>query len=82
MTLRSNSEIGDVKEVIEVDQEGEGLDIAFNAKYMQDGVKACDSEKIKLNFKSSLNPCLIYPQDTKHEGEDYTYLVLPVRLAR
>lgn len=82
MTLRSNSEIGDVKEVIEIDQEGEGLNIAFNAKYMQDGVRACDSEKIKLNFKSSLNPCLIYPTDSKHEGEDYTYLVLPVRLAR
>ena len=82
MTIMSNSEIGDVKEVIEVDQEGEGLDIAFNAKYMQDGVKACDSEKIKLNFKSSLNPCLIYPTNSSHEGEDYTYLVLPVRLAK
>lgn len=49
---------------------------------MQDGVKACDSKKIRLNFKSSLNPCLIYPTDSKYEGEDYTYLVLPVRLAR
>ena len=82
MTIMSNSEIGDVKEVIEVEQEGEGLDIAFNAKYMQDGVKACDSEKIKLNFKSSLNPCLIYPTNSSHEGEDFTYLVLPVRLAK
>lgn len=82
MTIKSNSEIGDVKEVIDVNQEGEGLDIAFNAKYMQDGVKACDSETIRLNFKSSLNPCLIYPTDSKHEGEDYTYLVLPVRLAK
>ena len=82
MVIKSNSEIGNVKEVIEIDQEGEGLDIAFNAKYMQDGVKACDSKKIRLNFKSSLNPCLIYPTDSKYEGEDYTYLVLPVRLAR
>ena len=82
MVIKSNSEIGDVEEVIEIEQKGEGLDIAFNARYMQDGVKACDSDKIKLNFKSSLNPCLIYPVDSKNEDEDYTYLVLPVRLAK
>ena len=82
MVIKSNSEIGDVEEVIEIKQEGQGLDIAFNAKYMQDGVRACDSDTIKLNFKSSLNPCLVYPVDSKHEDEDYTYLVLPVRLAK
>lgn len=81
MVIKSNSEIGDVKEVLEIDQNGEGLDIAFNARYMQEGVRAFDSEKIKLNFKSSLNPCLIYPVDSKYEDEDFTYLVLPVRLA-
>ena len=81
MIIKSNSEIGDVKEVIDVEQKGENLDIAFNARYMQEGVKACDSTKIKLNFKSSLNPCLIYPENSSYENEDFTYLVLPVRLA-
>lgn len=81
MVIKSNSEIGDVREVIDVDQKGENLDIAFNARYMQEGVKACDSTKIKLNFKSSLNPCLIYPENSSYENEDFTYLVLPVRLA-
>ena len=81
MIIKSNSEVGDVKEVLEIDQEGEGLDIAFNARYMQEGVRAFDSQKIKLNFKSSLNPCLIYPIDSKNEDEEFTYLVLPVRLA-
>lgn len=81
MIIKSNSEIGDVKEVIEIDQEGPELNIAFNARYMQEGVRAFDSEKIKLNFKSSLNPCLIDPVDSKYEDEEFTYLVLPVRLA-
>lgn len=81
MVIKSNSEIGDVREVIETSQEGPDLDIAFNARYLQEGVRAFDSEKIKLNFKSSLNPCLIYPIDSKLEDEDFTYLVLPVRLA-
>ncbi|MDO5047118.1 MAG: DNA polymerase III subunit beta [Anaerococcus sp.] len=81
MIIMSNSEIGNVREVIDVDQKGEDLKIAFNARYMQEGVKASDSSKIKLNFKSSLNPCLIYPEDSTYEDEDFTYLVLPVRLA-
>lgn len=81
LIISSNSEIGDVREVIDTDQKGEDLKIAFNARYMEEGVKACDSEKIKLNFKSSLSPCLIYPEDSYYEDEDFTYLVLPVRLA-
>lgn len=81
MIIKSNSEIGDVKEVIETEQTGPDLNIAFNARYMQEGVRAFDSSKIKLNFKSSLNPCLIYPVDSAYEDEDFTYLVLPVRLA-
>ena len=81
MIIRSNSEIGDVKEVIQIKKTGSNLDIAFNARYMQEGVRACDSDYIKLNFKSALNPCLIYPQESKYDKEDFTYLVLPVRLA-
>lgn len=81
MLIKSNSEIGDVREAIDVEQKGDDLEIAFNARYMQEGVKACDSSKIKLNFKSSLNPCLIYPENSSYEDEDFTYLVLPVRLA-
>lgn len=81
MLIKSNSEIGDVREAIDVDQQGPDLEIAFNARYMQEGVKACDSTKIKLNFKSAINPCLIYPENSSYENEDFTYLVLPVRLA-
>lgn len=81
MIIKSNSEIGDVREVLKISLEGEGLDIAFNARYMQEGVRAFDSETIELSFQSSLNPCLIHPVDSKYEDENFTYLVLPVRLA-
>ena len=81
MVIKSNSEIGDVREVIEVNLTGDPLDIAFNARYMQEGVRAFSSDTIKLSFQSSLNPCLIHPVDSKYEDENFTYLVLPVRLA-
>lgn len=81
MLIESNSEIGNVRELVDIDKEGDDLNIAFNARYMLEGVKACDTDFIKMNFKSSLNPCLIYPKDSKYDDEDYIYLALPVRLA-
>ncbi len=78
MTIQSNTEIGDVKEVLPIVLEGESLKIAFNARYLIDGVRVMDSPEIELNFDKSLNPCIIHPID---ENMDYTYLVLPVRVA-
>lgn len=76
--IKSNSEMGDVNESISCDQEGEDLNIAFNSRYILEGVKTIQSEEIILNFMGSLNPCII----NGVEDNSYTYLVLPVRLAQ
>ncbi|HLR21684.1 MAG TPA: DNA polymerase III subunit beta [Tissierellaceae bacterium] len=76
--IRSNSEIGNVYEQIDSEQEGEDLNIAFNSRYILEGIKTIESENIQLNFMGSLNPCIINGLDDKN----YTYLVLPVRLAQ
>lgn len=78
MNINSNSEIGDVNETIQTEIEGEELSIAFNSRYILDGIKIIESEEIELKFMGSLNPCIINPVD----DENYTYLVLPVRLAQ
>lgn len=77
--ISSNSEIGSVNENVICDKTGEDLEIAFNARYILDGLKIIDSEKCELLFTGSLNPCIIRPID---DDINYTYLVLPVRLAR
>ncbi len=76
--IKSNSEIGDVYEEVVSKHEGDIIDIAFNSKYIIDGIKAIDSEEVELYFMGSLNPCIIKPVG----NENYTYLVLPVRLAQ
>ena len=76
--IRSNSEIGNVHEEIESVQNGENLNIAFNSRYLLEGIKVIESENIELNFMGSLNPCIINGVN----DEDYIYLVLPVRLAQ
>ena len=78
LNIRSNTEVGNVFESIDVESQGEDVNIAFNSRYIIEGIKAIEDEEIKLNFMGSLNPCII----NGLEEDDYTYLVLPVRLAQ
>ncbi|MGO1469030.1 MAG: DNA polymerase III subunit beta [Tissierella sp.] len=78
LNIKSNTEAGNVFESIETTSDGEDVNIAFNSRYIIEGIKAIDDDEIKLNFMGSLNPCII----NGLEDDDYTYLVLPVRLAQ
>lgn len=75
MYIESNSEIGDVHEEMEVDQEGSDLTISFNVKYLIDVMRSVSSEEIEMSFNSSVTPCVIVPVDER----DYLHMVLPVR---
>ncbi len=77
MTITSNAEIGRVFENLRIELEGEDIDIGFNSKYFLDALKILDSDEIYLDFTTNVSPCIIKPTDTNN----YTYLVLPVRLA-
>ncbi len=76
--IKSNSEMGNVNEEVYSNKNGEELDIAFNSRYILDGIKIMETEEIELSFMGSLNPCIIKPIG----DENYTYLALPVRLAQ
>lgn len=76
--IKSNSEIGSVNEEIMCQLEGEELKIAFNAKYLLDGIRALSCETLRLDMKGPQNPLIIYPGQ---DEEKYLYLVLPVRIA-
>lgn len=78
IVIKSNSEIGNVNEEMSAYAEGEKVDIAFNSRYILEGIKVIDTDEIELHFMGSLNPCIIKPVG---DG-NYTYLVLPVRLAQ
>ncbi|MDO5718266.1 MAG: DNA polymerase III subunit beta [Tissierellia bacterium] len=77
LEIKSNTEIGDGYEKINCKLEGKGTNIAFNNRYLLEGIKVIDTDKIKINLKGTVNPCTIEPVD----GDvNYTYLVLPVKL--
>lgn len=75
LMLTSNSEIGNTKENITVGVKGNDLNISFNSKYFSDCLKVIDNQYIKISFNSSIQPCIITPV----EGEDFVFLILPVK---
>ena len=76
MSISASSEIGNTNENILINLEGKDLTIAFNSKFLSDAVKVIDDEFINLYFNSKIDPCIIKPLS----GDDYLYLILPLRI--
>lgn len=77
LAITSNTEKGNVYEEVDLELEGDYLDIAFNSRYLLEGLKNIESEEIFIEFTTNVNPCIIKPVD----GNKYIYLLLPVRIA-
>lgn len=76
LIIESKSESSNIKENVTVSLNGKDIEIAFNARYFIECMKVISDDYVKLSFSTSINPCLIRPA----EGEEYTYLILPVKL--
>jgi DNA polymerase-3 subunit beta len=72
----SRQEVGEETEHIEADYKGEELTIAFNTRYLTDGVSVVDSDEIVLDTSDPLKPGLI----SGVGDESFRYLLMPVRL--
>jgi DNA polymerase III subunit beta len=69
-------EVGDAKETMPAAFEGEPLEIGFNPDFLKDGIESVEGEELLLRLISPLRPGLLQPV----EGEDFSYLVMPIRL--
>lgn len=76
LAITSNAELGDVLEEMDAQLSGDPIDIAFNAKYITDVIRNISDEKLCMYFNSSVSPCVVKPE----EGNQYLYLILPVRV--
>lgn len=78
LSLSANTQdVGDASEDLMVKAEGKDVEIAFNHAFMSDGLASVNSETVKLQIQSSLKPGLLHAGD----GEDFKYLLMPVRLS-
>jgi len=78
LIIKARSETGRINEAVDINLTGSSIEIAFNAKYLQDIVKSLDDESVALSLTSSVTPCVFEPV----QGNSFYYLVLPVRLLK
>ena len=69
-------EVGEATELLEGEYSGEDMTIAFNTRYLTDGITAVDDERIVIETSDPLKPGLIHGADKV----DFRYLLMPVRL--
>ncbi|MEG0373646.1 MAG: DNA polymerase III subunit beta [Enterococcus sp.] len=77
LILTSNADVGDVFEVIPIENQGDPIKIAFNSKFFIDALKVIDTEDMVIELTTSVGPAVIVPP----EGDNFLYLILPVRLS-
>ena len=70
-------DVGEGQEIVEADYNGEPLVIAFNPQFLHDGVSAIHSQRVSIDVADGLKPAIIRGSD----DEDFTYLLMPVRLS-
>jgi DNA polymerase-3 subunit beta len=68
-------EVGESRESLPVGYTGDPLEIGFNADFLRDGLELLDSDDVRVKLISPLRPAVI-----QGEGDDFTYLVMPIRL--
>lgn len=79
-SLRISAEAQDVgsgEETLAVAVSGSNLEIAFNVRYLTDGLKAISTEEVEFCFNAATSPVVLKPVNGEQET---TYLVMPVQV--
>jgi DNA polymerase-3 subunit beta len=69
-------DVGEARESLPVDYGGETMEIGFNADFLRDGLESVTEDTVRLKLISPLRPGLIHGT-----GDDFLYLIMPIRLA-
>jgi DNA polymerase-3 subunit beta len=69
-------EVGEETELLDGEYIGEDMTIAFNTRYLTDGVVAVDDDKVVIETSDPLKPGLIHGAGS----DEFRYLLMPVRL--
>jgi len=72
----SNPDLGEAREEIEVDYDGEPMAVGFNARYLLDALSVLEAKEVRLGLNDELSPGTIRPA-----ADDNTLaVVMPMRI--
>ena len=68
-------DVGEARETVPLDYAGDILEIGFNPGFLREGIESVESDELVLRLISPLRPAVL-----KGPDDDYTYLIMPIRL--
>ena len=69
--------VGKAEDVCLSEGSGDGIEVGFNDRYLLDALKAAAKDELLLCLNTPSSPCIIKAADG---SENFTYMILPVRL--
>ena len=76
MRINCKTSIGKINDAISADISGETVTIGFNNKLIFEALRAAEGDKVRIRFNGAMKVIEILPID----GENYTFLVMPIQL--
>ncbi|MEC8213778.1 MAG: DNA polymerase III subunit beta [Cyanobacteriota bacterium] len=70
-------DVGSGSESLPANLSGEALQIAFNVRYLLDGLKAMAVDRVVLHCNAPTTPAVLKPEEA---ADGFTYLVMPVQI--
>jgi DNA polymerase-3 subunit beta len=69
-------DVGEARESLPAPYTGEPMEIGFNAEFLRDGIESVEGDDVRLKLISPLRPAVL-----QTDSDDFTYLIMPIRLA-
>lgn len=74
--VATTQDVGQAREEIDAEYDGDELTVAFNPEYLVDGLEATPGDSVSLETVDGLKPAVLRSTDTR----DFLYLLMPVRV--
>ena len=82
--LRADAQdVGSGSESVAATVDGGGVEIAFNVRYLLEGLKAMSAQRVTLQCNAPTTPAVLVPtrpEDGAAPADAFTYLVMPVQI--
>jgi DNA polymerase-3 subunit beta len=69
-------DVGSGREAFPAQISGDDLEIAFNVRYLLEGLKSLNTNEVQMQFNAATSPSILTPLG----GLKMTYLVMPVQV--
>ena len=73
--IARTQDVGESRESMPAAFTGDPLEIGFNADFLRDGLESIDGDDVRVKLISPLRPAVL-----QGDNNDFTYLVMPIRL--